>query len=182
NIVSITGNSATGQEQAFYYFFYDTKINTGACVSDRVPIVAAATAKPVITQQADSLVIVGGASTGFQWYQDNVAITGATSNHYKPTKSASYKVVFTDAFGCQVTSDPVTFTVTATVDVQAREINLLVSPNPNNGVFNLSFEVTTKADLTIDIMSASGQKVYNSTYPGFTGKFSKQIQVEELGS
>jgi hypothetical protein len=179
NIMSLTGNSATDQEPQFYYYFYDMKISTG-CASDRVAVIAATAPVPVITQQADSLV--SSIASGSQWYLNDTAITGANANHFKPTRAGKYKVIVTDAFGCQQISNVITYAVTATIDVQAREINLIVSPNPNNGIFNLSFEVTTKADLSIDILSSSGQRVYNSQYPNFTGKFSKTIEVDQVSS
>ncbi len=184
NIVSITGNSAhtgTAQESQFYYFFYDTKVNTGACVSDRVAVVATTAAVPVITQSADSLV--SSITSGNQWFlNDTTVISGATGKNYKPTKSGKYKVIVTDAFGCQQTSNTISFVATAINNVSATEIKLSVSPNPNRGVFNLSFEVSGKADLTIDILSASGQKVYNSSIPDFSGKYSKQLSLDGVSS
>ncbi len=185
SIMSITGNSAHNtagaSDNQFYYFFYDMKVNTGACVSDRVAVVATTAPVPVITQSADSLV--SSISSGNQWYlNDTTAISGATGKSYKPTKSGKYKVIVTDAFGCQQTSNTISFVPTAINNVSATEIKLNVFPNPNRGSFNLSFEVTDKADLSIDILSETGQKVYNSTYPNFTGKFSKQITVDGLSS
>ena len=184
NIMSITGNSAhnsPGSSDAqFYYFFYDMKINTGACVSDRLAVVATTAVVPVITQQADSLV--SNVASGNQWYLNDTTISGANTNHFKPTKAGKYKVIVTDASGCQQISNIITVTVTATIDVLAQEIKLNVSPNPNRGVFNLSFEVSGKADLSIDILSASGQKVFNSVYPNFTGKFSKQMEIANVSS
>jgi hypothetical protein len=184
NIMSITGNSAnTGGslESQFYYFFYDMRvISAGVCLSDRVSVLAVAPTTPVITQQADSLI--SSVASGNQWYLNDTGIAGATLNHYKPTKAGKYKVIYTDAFGCQVISNVITYTVTAIANVDPQAIGLVVSPNPNNGVFNLSFKVTTKADLTIDILSSSGQRVYSSTYPNFTGSFSKQIEVDRVSS
>ncbi len=185
NIMSITGNSAHNSAGAtdnqYYYFFYDMKINTGACVSDRVAVVATTAAMPVITQSADSLV--SSITSGNQWYlNDTTAIIGATGKNYKPTQSGKYKVIVTDAFGCQQTSNTISFVATAINNVSATEIKLSVSPNPNRGVFNLSFEVTGKADLNIDLLNESGQKVYNRVYPDFTGKFSKQISVDAVSS
>ncbi len=160
------------------------KVYTLSCLGDRLAVVATTAPVPVITQQGDSMV--SNVATGNQWYLNNVAITNANQNHYRPasggTGSGSYKVITTDGFGCQQTSNTITFTVTALPVVDPREINLIVSPNPNNGVFNLSFAVTTKADLTIEIVSSSGQKVFNSTYPNFTGSFSKQIEVDQVSS
>ena len=185
NIMNITGNSAHNTSGAtdaqFYYFFYDMKVNTGACVSDRVAVVATTATVPVITQSADSLV--SSVASGNQWYlNDTTAISGANGKSYKPTKSGKYKVIVTDAFGCQQTSNTIAFVATAINNVSATEIKLSVSPNPNRGVFNLSFEVSGKADLTIDIVSESGQRVYNSTTPDFTGKYSKQISLDGVSS
>lgn len=179
NVMSITGNSAAATQSQFYYFFYDMKISTG-CLGDRLPVLATTAPVPAITQQADSLV--SSIATGNQWFLNDTAITGATNRSFKPTKAGQYKVVTIDGFGCQQISNVITFSITATIDVLAREIKLQVSPNPNNGVFNLSFEVTSKADLSIDLLSASGQRVYNSSYPGFSGKFSKQIQIDKVSS
>ena len=183
NIMTITGNAAhTGGavESQYYYFLYDMKVKTIACPSDRIAVIATTAPIPTISQVADSLVST--IATGNQWYLNDTLIAGATTNHYKPTKAGKYKVFVTTGSGCQQISNVITFAVTATIDVLAREINLNVSPNPNNGVFNLSFEVTGKADLTIDILSASGQNVFNNTYPNFTGKFAKQMVIENVSS
>lgn len=180
NILSITGNSAGTTQSQFYYFFYDMKINTGACTSDRIPVVAASIAAPVISQQGDSLV--SSIASGNQWYYNDTAINLANKASYKPTKAGKYKTVVTDGFGCQQASNEITVVITATVDATAREIKLNVSPNPNNGVFNLSFEVTSRADLSIELLSASGQRVYNSTTPGFVGKYAKQLRIDKVSS
>lgn len=126
--------------------------------------------------------MISSIAGGNQWYLNDTAINNAITNHFKPAKPGTYKVIVTDVLGCQKISNNIVFAVTAIADVLAREIKLNVSPNPNNGVFNLSFEVTTKADLSIDIVSSSGQRVFNSTYANFTGKFSKQIRVDAVSS
>jgi hypothetical protein len=181
NLASITGNSATGMESQFYYFFYDLKIRTEGCASDRVAVVATDAPVPVVSQVADSLVST--VATGNQWYKDNVLIIGATGKSYKPaTTGGAYKVIVTDGFGCQLTSNSVNFVITAIPVFDPQEIKLMVSPNPNNGRFNLSFEVTGKADLLIDIVSSSGQKVFNNTIKDFTGRYSKQLDVSSISS
>ncbi len=183
NIFTITGNSAhsaTVKESEYYYFFYNMKVTTASCMSDRVPVIAAVSPVPVITQQGDSLV--SSIASGNLWYLNDTAIINANGKTFKPTKAGKYKVVVVDGFGCLQTSNVITFSITAIADVLAEEIKLNVSPNPNNGVFNLSFEVSSRADLTINILNESGQRVYNSSYPNFTGKFSKQLTVPNLSS
>ena len=183
-VAQFTGNSATGatvSQSQFYYFFYDLKVRTADCVSDRIALVANQVPTPVIAQVADSLV--SSIASGNQWYVNDTVINNANTNHFKPTRHGTYKVVVTDAFGCQKTSNNISVVVTA-IDptVMAREIKLSVSPNPNNGVFNVSFEVIDKGDLSIEILNAAGQKVYNQSQRDFVGKYSKEISIPSLAS
>ncbi len=186
NIMNFTGNSvslSTGQNQnAFWYFFYDTRISTAGCVSDRVPIIAAANTNLTITQVADSLV--SNIKTGnFQWvFNDTATVAGGAVSSIKPTRSGNYKVLVTDALGCARISANVNFTVTALNTVNPQEIKLTVSPNPSNGVFQLSFEVANRSDLSIEILNASGQRVFTNTQSGFIGRYNKTINLQKLSS
>lgn len=184
-VASFTGNSVnvsgTGDPNPFYYFFYDMKIRTGnSCPSIRQEIVVADAPSPVVTRQGDSLVI-SAPGVSRQWFKDNEGISGATNPSYKPIASGNYTVITVDALGCQKTSAPIQFTVTSLPpEVVAREIKLSVSPNPNKGLFNLSFEVKEKGDVSIELLNSSGQRVFNQSYPGFNGVFSRQMNVGNI--
>lgn len=186
-VMSYTGNSVSlapqaGQdENQFWYFFYDTKISTG-CASNRVPIVAAPNSTLALSQVGDSLV--SNIKSGiFQWvYNDTASVAGAIGSSIKPTRSGNYKVIVIDALGCTKTSANVNYTVTAINTVDPQEIKLSVSPNPNNGVFQLSFEVTKRSDLSIEILNAVGQRVFLNTQSGFLGKYNKQLNLKQFSS
>lgn len=183
NVMSITGNSvnltnSSADPNPFYYFFYDMKIRTGtSCPSNRVELVVADAPTPAVSKVGDSLVSsVSGVS--MQWFKDDVGINGATATKFKPIESGIYKIVVVDALGCQKTSNNLQVTITALPpEVIAREIKLSLSPNPNKGLFNLSFEVKEKADLAIELLNSGGQRVFTQSYPGFSGTFSKQINA-----
>lgn len=185
NVMSITGNSVnvsgTGDPNPFYYFFYDMKIRTGtSCPSTRQEIVVSDAPTPVVTRQGDSLVI-NAPGVSRQWFKDDVGIDSATKPSFKPIANGSYKVVTIDALGCQKTSAPIQFTVTSLPpEVVAREIKLSVSPNPNKGLFNLSFEVKEKGDVSIELLNPAGQRIFNQSYPGFNGAFNKQMNVGNI--
>lgn len=186
-IMTITGNSVNTTnppQSAFYYFFYNMKITTGKCVSNRAAVVGTVPPIPTVTKitTANGDSLVSSIATGNQWFLENNLIPGATDQKFKPTASGNYKVIVTDASGCQNASASFNFTITASVDVVAEEIKLQVSPNPSRGIFNLSFEVAGKHDLNIDILSASGQNVYATKYAGFSGKFNRQIQLNRASS
>lgn len=57
--------------------------------------------------------------------------------------------------------------------------NLTVFPNPNNGIFNISFNVTEKATLKLELKNVLGQTVYKEELTDFMGAYSKQINVAE---
>lgn len=186
-VMSITGNSVniTGttsdDPNRFYYFFYDMKIRTGeTCPSDRTEIVVNNVPTPAISKVGDTL-FSNVSGTSMQWFKDNQGITGATSSKFKPIESGVYKIVVIDALGCQKISNELQVTITGLPpEVIAREIKLSLSPNPNKGIFNLSFEVKEKADLSIELLNSSGQRVFNQSFPGFNGLFSKQMNVGNI--
>lgn len=186
NIMSITNNSAAttaapNQYQSYYYWLYDMKINTNSCVSDRTAITATTIPTPVITQVADSLT--SNIANGNQWYfNDTLALSGATLNHFKPTKSGSYKSVVTDVSGCIKTSNSIAVVATALNDVLVGEIKLNASPNPSNGLMNISFEMSVRKDLDLEIYNSIGQKVYQESLPNFIGKYNKRIDLSGYGS
>lgn len=186
-LMSYSGNSVSlapsaGQdENQFWYFFYDTKVSTG-CPSNRVPVVAAANTPLTLSQVGDSLV-ANLKSGSFQWiYNDTAFVTGASGSSIKPTRSGNYKVTLVDALGCSKTSANINYTVTSITTVDPQEIKLSVSPNPNNGIFQLSFEVTKRSDLSIEITNAVGQRVFLNTQSGFLGKYNKQLNLKQYSS
>jgi hypothetical protein len=182
-VMSINGNSATtggAQPSQFYYYFYDMRIRTTACSSAKTAIVVSTPTNPVITQQADSLV--SSYATANQWFFNDTLIVGANNSHYRPTKSGLYKVLATDAFGCQLSSNTINVTITGLTEQMAEEIKLRVSPNPNKGRFNLSFQVTTKSDLWVDILDATGNKVFTANQADFIGSYSKEINLAQVSS
>ena len=185
-VFSITGNSvnwgSTNDPNPFYYFFYNMKIRTQAgCVSDKATIVATNVVAPAITKVADSLA--SSATSGNQWFFNDAPIAGETGQKTKLRQSGAYKVVVTDATGCSQTSNIINHVVTALPpEVVAKEINLTVSPNPNNGKFQLRFEVKNRAPLNIDILTASGQKVFTESTPNFNGIYSREINIGKPSS
>jgi hypothetical protein len=182
-LMSITGNSANlsntaANVNAFYYCMYDIKVRSGeSCPSDRVPVVISESPTPTVTRVGDTLYSsVTGAV--MQWYKDDVGIDSATKNTFKPIQSGSYKILVMDSLGCQKTSAPLQVTINALApEIVAQEIKLSVAPNPNRGIFNLSFEVKEKGDLQIDLLTEAGQRVYTQSRTGFIGTYNQQVNV-----
>lgn len=189
-LMSYTGNSVSlapqaGQnENQFWYFLYDTRVNSG-CVSARVPVVVSTNPPLTIAQLGDSLI--GSISNGiFQWtFNDTGIVTGGAMKSIKPTKTGNYKLSATDVLGCTRTSANFSFIVGSNpsnpID-PSQNIKLFVSPNPNNGYFQLSFEVPDKTDMSIELLSITGQRVYYKTYTNFSGNFIQTVRIPNLGN
>lgn len=177
NVISITGNSASSN--SYYYYLYDMKVRTSDCLSDRTAVVATVPTAPVITQVGDSLV--SNVAAGNQWYLNGTLISGANGQKYHPVQSGNYQTAINNGT-CTIYSNTLNVTVTATVDVNGTAIGLTVAPNPSSGVFNVSFAVTTRDDLKIDVVNMIGQTVYSQTYPSFIGTFSNTLNIGNVAA
>jgi hypothetical protein len=185
-VMSITGNSASDPAtvkdpnyyQRFYYFFYDVSIRLSGCASSRATVVASTSVTPVVTLNGTTLS--SSVASGNQWYKDGNPIGGANGQTYSPTLGGMYGVVVTDALGCSSSSNTVPYGVTGIPDVDPSEIGLKVMPNPNNGRFMLDFTVNKKADLSITIVNAIGQKVFVNRTPGFIGRYAQTVEAGKL--
>jgi hypothetical protein len=57
--------------------------------------------------------------------------------------------------------------------------NLKLSPNPNDGKFDLSFDLDKKKPVTIKIIDMQGKEVYNEKVSNFEGSYFKNIDISE---
>ena len=128
---------------------------------------------PVIAQVGDSLVST--TALFYQWYQDNIAISGATTHSYKPVATGVYKVITSNGLGCSLSSN--TLTIGAGADANGSLTGIKVTPNPSNGTFELSFIVPILGDLKIEVVNMLGQPVYTKKYPDYLGSFGKQLNI-----
>jgi hypothetical protein len=176
-VIQLT-TTATPDPLRHYTYLYDLRLSLANCPSTRTPIVATDAVVPVIT--VNTATFTSSANTGNQWHRDGNPIAGATNPTYTAIQSGTYKTVVTDDFGCSTSSNEISVTVTGIPNIDPAEIGLKVMPNPNDGKFGLQFKVNTRADLVISMYNAVGQEVFRNTYPGFTGSFTKQMELGRL--
>jgi hypothetical protein len=134
---------------------------------------------PVITQ--NGLVLTSSSATGNQWYLNGVAIAGATSQSYTATQNGNYTVVVSNS-GC--TSPASANSIVSTVGIDEAVNNgtsFVIYPNPNNGKFTVVFSTTEIMHYTITLHNAIGQVIYEEELKDFTGYFTKNFDVIELG-
>lgn len=57
--------------------------------------------------------------------------------------------------------------------------NMKFFPNPNDGKFNLEFEVPSKGDTELNILTMEGKSIYNENLKNFGGKYSNTINISD---
>ena len=127
-------------------------------------------------------VILTSTVTGvsYQWFLNGNPIVGATSQSYTATQNGSYTVEVYNAAGCgsgqsSAVVDPTGIESSSSVEF----INL--SPNPNDGHFQLNFNIVKEGNYILEIHNTLGQIVYSETLNNFNGTFSKQMDLSVYG-
>jgi hypothetical protein len=166
-IFSYTGNSvqtASGNFQTFFYFFYSTQIKAGNTLS-------AATEVPVKTAEKPSFIFTdstlkSSVASTYQWYLNDEAIAGATNQNYRPSTNGMYKVA-TKLGTCATVSDSRLIIATAIEEAPTKEINLRISSvdytqNMIKGSsFYVQFSNIQTEDISLDIINSMGSNVFH---------------------
>lgn len=64
-----------------------------------------------------------------------------------------------------------------TVDNKVEMENMKLYPNPNDGKFNLNFNLKNKGDAEITVYNVEGKQVYSEKLPDFQGEYNKPIDI-----
>jgi len=166
-IFSYTGNSvqtASGNYQNYFYFFYNTQINTGEGMSPASEVSVKNYEKPNFIFSDTTLK--ASSATSYQWYLNDETIVGATNQNYRPLVNGMYKV--SAKFGtCTSVSDSRLIMVTAIEEAPVKEINLRISSDDNienmikGGSFYVNFSNIQTEGITLDIINSTGSNVFH---------------------
>ncbi len=164
---------------------YDvTLITTNALGSDTLTQLAyinVATSPGIFTvsQVADSLIAPQGFDS-YQWYYNNVLISGATSYFYVATQNGDYGIVVSNANGCQSGVNIPNFSIG--IDDISSEKGISIYPNPTSGQFELSFSSNDNQNVTIAIFDKVGQMVQSRIVQTVTGINKIVMDDQQLSS
>jgi endonuclease/exonuclease/phosphatase family metal-dependent hydrolase len=153
-----------------FYVRIESSCNVTSCQSVTVTLTSQVTVSLAITPAGGitpftpatiTASVMPAGNYSYQWTKNN--ITDLSVNADKITVRASdagnYKVKVTSAGGCVVTT-PNIFVASAASSM------LFISPNPNNGIFNVSFN-NGNANLngrTVNVFDSKGAKVFSKSF------------------
>ncbi len=154
---------------------YQVYITSGDCsvLSEEIEIIVhpkpkATISNPDITNDlcTDSSIKLkanSGSGLTYQWYDGATAISGATANIYFATTPGNYKVKIMNSYGCEKLSAAYSI-ISSCKKVNTLTENIVLCPNPNTGIFNLSLPSLYKEETCIVSMkNTAGDVVYAST-------------------
>jgi len=181
-VFSITGNSNkynpnnasdTTFDQGYYFPMFDIGVTLDECPGPRTAVNATTEAAPQVTGVGN--VFTSTADSGNQWYLNDTAIinaTGVTDTAHLP--GTYYTVVTDPVTGCHLMSNKLSY--------QSTGNPVTVSPNPNNGSFQLQFLFNSADNTAVEIYDMIGRRVYELQFGNYSGYFSGQIDVVNLAS
>ena len=131
----------------------------------------------------------------YQWYKGASLIAGATSTNYIATTAGNYKCRVTKtATGCYKNSNAISVTVPCKEGewaVVSGEMEFKISPNPNNGTFEISAQNLAPASpflegglrgMIFEIYNSLGELIYSQQINSSDNNFIETISLDNISS
>ncbi len=137
--------------------YYDTLSSQQGCDSiQRLDLHVTPLPVAIVTLTGNDTLRTGTFSK-YQWLLNNVALAADTNRTVIATANGSYSVLVTDSSGCSDTSTAVSVTGVGIAEVPF--VNLLVYPNPTEGLLNVHADNLTEA-ATIELRDYLGRILF----------------------
>lgn len=115
----------------------------------------------------------GPAYTAYLWN------TGDTIQTIVVDSSGTYVVAVTDSFGC-VNSDSIVVDVLTGLQQLSFKPNLLVYPNPSNGLATISFETIKRQTIQVSVVDLIGRVVIKKMISAEAGKNNQELDLNSI--
>ncbi len=133
---------------------------------------------PVVTQAGN--VLSSSSATGNQWYLNGTAISGATGQTYTVTANGNYTDIVTTNSCSSTVSNTISVVNTGIAEATINN-SLSIYPNPNNGIFTVSFDTGAKGNYIMELVNELGQIVFKQTVKDATGTYYQTIDISMYG-
>ena len=136
--------------------------------------------KPTFWRVGDTLKTM---LTGFdlQWYLNGNPIAGDTTQKCLIAVAGTYKLIATSVHGCSKSSDAVYYQPLSHTGIESTDSFLnyfTLYPNPNDGNFNVKFNISAPCNIILSIHNMLGQQLYYEELTNFSGIYNKELKVK----
>ncbi|MBK7407740.1 MAG: PQQ-dependent sugar dehydrogenase [Saprospirales bacterium] len=134
----------------------------GCQVNLCLEVTAAIFNAPVI-QWNDTILSVPEGYSSYQWYLDEVPLSGATGPSFMPQQNGPYTVEVTNEAGCSAISDPY-FLVVQSLEEPSPALNWGVSPNPFQHSWEVQLEFMGSTNCQLEVFGFNGQLMWTRSW------------------
>ena len=135
--------------------------------------------QPVISY-AGGGVYTSTAADGYQWYLNASILPGETNQTYDASlyPNETLSVIVSNSFGCLSAESSGYLVGVSEIKNSLNHIN--VYPNPNNGIFEISFYAAKSAEYEVKITNIVGQVLSINSIP-VSGTMNKKVDLSNYG-
>ena len=106
--------------------------------------------------------------------------TGETSQTITPAASDTYWCIVSDSLGCLSDTAFYTFVFTSTIDIT--NSNVLIYPNPTQGILNIEFDLIGSKEVTLSLVNILGDVVYTESIDNETIRYSNKLDLSNYSN
>ena len=141
---------------------YQVTVSEEGCTRTSSEVTITQIQKPVIAQSGTDLVATTTGALTYQWFYNNLPLTGANASSFTPRATGAYTVRVGFGNGCEVLSDAFQVEVTSLsqVPVLLQDVKVYPIPVPNGGEFTLELPQNTSVGsqgYEVQIIDLSGR-------------------------
>lgn len=164
-----------------YTVLVTNDMNCTAMSSKLLVIVNPLPSRPTISRVGDTLKAMSNVAEAWQWYRNGTLIPGAGGSSLLVNISGAYRVGIADGNECSSLSQPFDVILTDVDDIVAgRGPELHVYPNPTNGQFTVSTELTEAGSVRIELYNLMGELVLQTAVNATGGNFRHSMEMGNL--
>ena len=121
-------------------------------------------ASPTAEVIQNGLELTANEAESYQWFLDEVEITGATSQAYTAAASGTYHVVLTNLNDCSDDSEGITIEIITGLEELGISGSLSAYPNPTTGRFLLQVSGPKTGRFNYQLTDISGKTIHYGTF------------------
>ncbi|MCH8318216.1 MAG: T9SS type A sorting domain-containing protein, partial [Bacteroidetes bacterium] len=130
-----------------------------------------------------NLLISNVSGYNYQWYYNGLPIPGANQQFHLAQNTGNYYVVLSNDIGCSTQSNTLFYQLTG-INFKSSIFNyqLKVYPNPNDGSFILSYQLSEPEEILLRVKDMLGRSLYFQKFPKSSGEIQHNIELQDYPS
>lgn len=186
-VLSITGNDVSDEDH--YYYFYNWKVQKGACTSIRVPVDVTVfptpTAMFTYTMSGNLVTFTNssiGAATSYEWIFGDGSTSFQTDAQHQYANGGNYNVLLIACTGsCCDTISQVVSTLTGIPGANSANA-VFISPNPFVNYLQLNYSANNESVVKVELTDVVGHVLLSEVKNFPAGKHTMEMNTGQLPS